>query len=290
MNNNLQSGYSEAKEITKKFAKTFYYASKFLPKNKQNASYAIYAICRISDNAIDDNDQVIHSLKQIEQIRSNIASIYTNNNATDNLLAVFKETIKQYNIPKEYFDELIAGLRTDLEKSSYPNFKELYQYCYRVAGVIGLIMLKIFGYKNAEAEKHAVNLGIAMQLTNILRDVKEDYQRGRIYLPLKEMDKFGVTEESISGRKIDESFLALMKFQIARARNYYEEARKGLKFIPEKSSRLVVCLMQNIYAAILDKIEQHHYDVFKYRAHTNLLDKITLTVKTLNDKSLKNEN
>jgi phytoene synthase len=169
----------------------------------------------------------------------------------------------------------------DLNKNSYKNFTELYDYCYKVAGVVGLVMLSIFGYNNQEAQKYAVDLGIAMQLTNILRDIKEDYRRGRIYLPLDEMRKFGVSESQIAKGRIDENLASLLKFQTKRARGFYDNSTKGIKMIVDLKSRLVVQMMKDMYAGILQSIEKNNFDVFSKRAHLNHLGKMALALKIL---------
>lgn len=274
----IQKGFKTAKEITKKFAKTFYFSSKFLPKEKRMAAYSIYAICRLTDDAVDSKGACIDS-KAINEIKNKIESVYSSEPVKDNLLLAFKKTVEQYCIPKKYFDELIEGMHMDLKKNSYKNFDELYNYCYRVAGVIGLIMVEIFGYSNKAAEKYSVDLGIAMQLTNILRDIKEDYLRGRIYLPRDEMERFHVSEKHLSKEIVDQNFIKLLKFQIKRAHSYYELAENGIEMICGLRTRFVVCVMKDIYAAILDSIERNRYDVFCRRAHVNIVGKLAIAFK-----------
>lgn len=280
LNQDLQKGFREAEKITKKYAKTFYFASRFLPEDKRYASYAIYAICRISDDSVDNQNLVLNS-SALKKIEKEIESAYGNSSLDQSLLLVFRETINKHEIPREYFDELLSGMKQDLEKNRYNNFNELYNYCYKVAGVIGLIMLKIFGYANSEAEKYAVKLGIAMQLTNILRDINEDFLRGRIYLPTDEMAKFNVAENHILKQKIDNNFINLIKFQIERTRKYYNEAEQGIKMIDDTTSRLVVYVMKNIYAGILTSIEKNRYDVFSRRASVSLARKILIASGTI---------
>jgi phytoene synthase len=171
-------------------------------------------------------------------------------------------------------------MELDLTKSRYETFEDLYTYCYKVAGVIGLIMLKIFGYKNQEAAKYAVDLGIAMQLTNILRDIKEDCLRKRIYLPLNELNNFGVYEKDILNSKMNNNLESLLRFQLERAKKYYETSLKGVNLIDNKRAEFVVKLMANMYCAILDDIEKHNFDIFTRRAHTSILDKLTVLLKT----------
>jgi len=278
MNKEIIKGFKEAKKITKKYAKTFYFASFFLDKNTRRGAYSIYAICRISDNSVDENSFI--PKKRLLDIKNKIDLAYSNNPINEDLLLAFRETIVKYNIPKQYFDELISGMELDLTKSRYETFEDLYTYCYKVAGVIGLIMLKIFGYKNQEAAKYAVDLGIAMQLTNILRDIKEDCLRKRIYLPLNELNNFGVYEKDILNSKMNNNLESLLRFQLERAKKYYETSLKGVNLIDNKRAEFVVKLMANMYCAILDDIEKHNFDIFTRRAHTSILDKLTVLLKT----------
>ena len=273
-------GFRRARLITKENAKTFYFASRFLNKEKRKAAYSIYSICRISDDSVDIPNQSPASVN-LETMRKKIDSAYSNNKLNDSVLSAFRETINKYEIPKEHFNDLLEGIYMDLSKNRYDTFDELYTYCYRVAGVVGLIMLKIFGSSGDKALQHAVDLGLAMQLTNILRDIKEDYQRGRIYIPRDEMKRFNITEKHIVEERIDKNFIALLKYQIQRARTYYVDSAKGIKMISDKKGRFVVCMMKDIYAAILDSIEKNKYDVFLQRAHVNTSGKISLLLKIL---------
>ncbi len=276
----LEAGFQQAKAITCQYAKTFYFASKFLPPQKRLAAYSIYAICRISDESVDTKNNSLKE-KRLHDIKSDIDSAYHSPSFRNALLLAFRQTVISYNIPKQYFDDLLLGMEMDLGKKRYKNFDELYLYCYRVAGVIGLIMLKILGSNNTEAQKHSIELGIAMQLTNILRDIKEDYALNRIYLPEDEMKKFNVTENHICLEKIDENFKNLMKFQIQRTEKFYQSSELGIKMMTTRNSRLVVKLMKEMYAAILTAIIKNRYDIFSQRAHINFLQKIVIYLKTI---------
>lgn len=276
----LQKGFDDARSITRRHAKTFYFASRFLDKEKRSSAYSVYAICRISDDAVDGSQESSAKLN-LSRIKEKITSAYSDSTLNDPLLLAFRKTITDYQISKEYFDELIDGMNMDLNKNRYNNFDELYTYCYKVASVVGLIMLKIFGYNDSDAEKYAVDLGIAMQLTNILRDIKEDYGRGRIYLPLDEIKQFNVNENDIASNLIKDGLVKLLQFQIERARQYYGSSSKGIKMITDKKSRLVVCLMKDIYSAILNVIENNNYDIFNNRAHTTVMNKIRIAFRVL---------
>ncbi len=278
--NKIESGFKEAKKITRDFAKTFYFASLFLSKDKRIASYAVYAICRLSDEAADNNG-LNQKEKKIEEIKNKIDLSYSALPIEDSLLMAFRATVNKYNIPKDYFYELLEGMRMDLTKKRYADIYELKLYSYRVAGVVGLIMLRIFGSQEKNAETYALKLGEAMQLTNILRDIKEDFQKGRLYLPSDELKKFKLTEKDIEEMRVNENFKSLMKFQIERARESYKESRKGVGFIKCPRSRLAIRLMQEIYSGILKEIENNDYDVFSRRAAVKTPKKILIVIKIL---------
>jgi len=270
--NLLNSGFLKARSITKKYARTFYFASHFLDSQIRQAVYSVYAICRISDDAVDDN-AVKSGQGNLGKIKENIDLAYGERGITGELLLAFRNTVKKYKIPREYFYELIDGMRMDLEKKVYADFLEVYDYCYKVSSVIGLMLLQIFGYRNPLAKKYAIDLGIAMQLTNILRDIKEDYARGRIYLPANEMKEYGISSNHIAEEKVDEKFKNFIRYQIKRARQYYRESEAGIKMINGPMNRLTVEAMKNMYAGILQAIEKNGYDVFSRRAHTNTMAK-----------------
>jgi len=274
----IKVGFIRAERITKHFAKTFYLASLFLPRDKRLASYAVYAICRISDESVD-SDTGLDKKTYLNKIKENIETVYSNNPLQDNLLLAFRFTINKYSIPKEHFKELILGMEMDLIKTRYNDFDELYSYAYRAAGVVGLIMQKILGTKNGTAEEFSVSLGVAMQITNILRDLKEDWSRERLYLPLEDMNKFKVAENDIASGNVNISFKSLMNFEINRCRNYYKKASGGFKMIPGLRERFVVIAMSEMYSAILDQIELTSYDVFSGRIKVSYLKKIFIIIK-----------
>lgn len=282
-NQKLRLGFQEAKKITKKFAKTFYLASLFLPREKKYASYTIYAICRLSDEAVD-NPASLGQNKNLQELELKISQAYSEKQIDDPLLAAFSQTVNKYKIPQEYFNALLQGMHMDLELKRYKDFTSLYEYCYRVAGVIGLIMLRIFRYKDNSAEEFAIKLGVAMQLTNILRDIKEDLTRGRIYLPQDEMAKFNISEKQLLEGKIDKNFKNFLIFQIDRCRQFYDDSSQGVKLINSRFDRFVVLCMKEVYAAILKKIEENNYDIFTTRAYVSKTKKVRLVLKILQER------
>jgi phytoene synthase len=276
----IRLGYRKAKNITKENAKTFYFASCLLPREKKFACYSVYAVCRLSDDSVDIKIEQSEPAR-LEEIRKKIDAAYQNKDLEDALILVFAQTVNRFKIPQEYFQELLSGMEMDLQKTRYENFGQTYEYCSRVAGVIGLILLKIFQTENREAAKYAQDLGIAFQLTNILRDIKEDLARQRIYLPLDEMADYQISEENLRKEIVDDHFIDFLKFQIIRARRYYDSALKGVKLVEGLRQRLVILAMRNIYCAILDEIEKNHYDVFSQRAQVGFGKKLLIFLKII---------
>jgi phytoene synthase len=275
----FNSGFKQARALTQKYARTFYLASLFLPKEQREASYAVYALCRLSDEAVDGS--TLADDKALRLLEGKISQAYSSGRLNDPLLAAFSLTVNKYAVPQEYFRQLLEGMRQDLTQKRYEDFNRLYGYCYKAAGVVGLIMLRIFGAKSQDAESFAIKLGVAMQLTNIIRDIKEDYGRGRIYLPQDEISKYGVSEEDIAGGLVNANFKELLRAQIERARFYYREAEPGFKLISGKRSALVAMAMSRMYSRILDQVERNGYDVFSRRAIVPGAEKLIIAAGTI---------
>ncbi len=274
----IEAGYKKAKSITRTHARTFYFASHLLPKDKRYASYSIYALCRLIDDAVDEDAKDHPSLEELESV---VDSIYAGAHQSDPLFAAIAKTVQKYGMEREHLKEVIAGVKMDLEGVSIQSFDELAIYCYRVAGVVGVMMTMIFGFSDPRVKNYAVLMGGAMQLTNILRDVGEDYKMGRVYLPHDELERFSVLPTDFKRGLITEPLREFLKFQIERARSLYLEAEKGVGLILGKRSRLVVLAMSRIYAAILKSIEENDYDVFKERASVGSLRKFAILLGLL---------
>lgn len=278
----IEEGFERARRITGEYAKTFYFASRFLPEDKRRAAYAVYALCRLSDETVDAAGQDTAAAEaSLERLRAEIRSAYANADLSEPLLAAFRATVRAYDIPPEYFEELISGMRMDLVKDRYENFEELYDYCYKAAGVVGLIMLRIFGSNHPHAQQHAVSLGIAMQLTNIARDIKEDFARQRVYIPGDELRHYGVSFNQIKEGRMSDRMKKLLRMQITRARQFYLKSRPGLPMITDGRCRFVACLMKELYAGICDEIERADYDIFTRRAHVSMGRKLFLTAQMI---------
>jgi phytoene synthase len=282
----LKGKYGEYREYTKHYAKSFYFSSFVLPKEKRDAAYAVYAFCRYADNITDismyESEEFLEN--KIHFLLKTLDEVYNHAEDGSSHISDFTYTVKKYGIPKVYFRELIEGVATDIHKKRYNNYEELDVYCYKVASVVGLIMTKIFGYDDDRALEYAVKLGKAMQLTNILRDIADDYSMGRIYLPKDELESFGYSEEDIKNKVVDERFRAFMAFQINRAKEYYAEAEKGISMLTNDGSRSTVKMMSRIYAGILSEIENSNYDIYSKRHYVSTFSKVMTTMKMFADK------
>lgn len=285
MSNEIETAYEYCESVTKKYAKSFYFAAKFLPKHKQKAVYPIYAFCRHVDDAVDEAEfsdekaavEAVESWRKLlEEAYRNSNEVKTQNSKTESQNLIFiawKDLLSKYKIPQKLPFELMEGVLMDTTFKRYETFEDLYVYCYRVASTVGLMSSEILGYADEIALEYAEALGVAMQLTNILRDVKEDAAMGRIYLPQEDLRRFEVSESQIYAGEMNENFVNLMKFQIARAREFYEKGERGIRLL-EKDSRFTVLLASRIYGKILDEIERQNYDIFARRAHRTFSQKI----------------
>ncbi|MCG2591018.1 phytoene/squalene synthase family protein [Rhodohalobacter sulfatireducens] len=286
--NRLRFAYAHCRSITRKHAKTFYMATRFLPYHKQRGIFAIYGLCRTLDDIVDENEDNpfkekksrAEVINQLEKFRVELIGAYRGAEQTNSVLIAFADVLNRYNISLEHPLTLLDGVKMDLVKNRYDTFEELYEYSYKVASVVGLMTSEIFGYKDPQAINHAVELGIAMQLTNILRDVGEDLDRERIYIPREDLERFKVSEDEMFSKKLSGRFIDLMKFQIDRARRYYIEADKGIPML-NRDSRLPVLLARENYSRILNKIEENQYQVFNQRAYLNATEKFSILPKII---------
>lgn len=259
-----EKSYAHAREVTRREAKNFYYAFRLLDPPRRKAIYAVYAFSRRADDAVDAVEENTGTKEEARTKLSHLGRLVRGEAPEDPLSPALLDTIKRLAIPIEHFDDLIAGMEMDLEIKRYGTFEELYGYCYRAASAVGLICIEIFGYRDSEARKHAEELGIAMQLTNILRDVREDMMRGRIYLPGEDLERFDYSEAALSRYEFTPAFRNLMEFQVARARDYFQRAEALFPFIDARS-RHCPLLLKRLYSKILDLIETQGYDVFSRR-------------------------
>lgn len=261
-----------------KSGSSFYYSFLFLPAERREAITALYAFCREVDDVVDEcQDPAIASTK-LQWWREEIARMFSDAPQHPVTRALLPAT-RRYALPAEYFQEIIDGMEMDLAYSSYPSFRELALYCYRVAGVVGLMAAEIFGYQDRQTQKYAKDLGTAFQLTNILRDVREDAARGRLYIPLDEVARFGVSHDDITGHRMSDKMRALLEYQGERARRYYQQAFEQLPDIDRYAQRTGL-IMAAIYQKTLDEIAADGYRVLDHRVTLTPLRKLWIAWRT----------
>lgn len=249
--------------LTKTSGSNFYYSFLFLPKARRSAMYTVYAFCKAVDSAVDEPPPGSQPQEELVKWRAELEAVY-HGTPTWPITISLAHHVKALSIPKVYFEELIKGVEMDLHNNRYVTFNELSSYCYRVASVVGLICLHIFGATSARAQDYAVDLGMAFQLTNILRDVGTDAAQNRIYLPLEDLKACKYSEKALRQQTYSPEFKKLMEHEAARARQYYDKARSALMALPphERRALTVAEIMRGIYSRILQKIEASEFQVF----------------------------
>ncbi len=250
---------------------------RFLPREQRDAMTVLYAFCREVDDVVDECSDAGVARTTLNWWRAEVANIYSGN-PQHPVCRALVPVVRRYQLAQEYLLEIIDGMAMDLEQPRYADFKSLQLYCYRVASVVGLLSAEIFGYQDRRTLKYAHDLGIAFQLTNIIRDVGEDARRNRIYLPMDEMQQFGVTAADILQGRETEGFQKLMAFQIERARRYYDQAFAQLPDVDRKAQRAGL-VMAAIYRATLDAVEHSGCHVLKQRVSLGPLYKRWLAIK-----------
>lgn len=262
------------RNFRRRFSKTiqsnFFYSFLFLPKLKREAIIDVYSFCRAVDDVVDDiapgepdGHSVGKARLELDKWRVEIGDLYAGR-AIMPIAERLQSVLEHFPMPQEYFEEMINGCEMDLRVHRYETFDQLYQYCYRVASITGLMCIEIFTYRSAQTRQYAVNLGIALQLTNILRDIKEDADRGRFYLPQEDLRRFGYSEDDLLNCRVNDNFRALMKFECDRARSYY---RKAEELLPQEDAPTLTAAltMGKIYFRLLEQIEHVNYDVFNHQ-------------------------
>lgn len=282
----LEEAYAYCTDLTRRRARNFYYAFITLPKEKRKAIYAAYAFCRLSDDYSDEELPLDEKAALLSGLHEQLDEAFEGRAESEVFIALL-DASNRYGIPRDYFHEIINGVEMDLVNNSYETFEDLYQYCYRVASVVGLVCIEIFEYTDPKAREYATDMGIAMQLTNILRDIKEDCERGRVYLPQDELEKFGVTEASLQVGETGPEFLALMADQVSRAREYFKKSAALLPLLKPRS-RLCPAVLRALYSAVLDRIEARDYDVFGERVALSSREKLALMAKVWSATTLRN--
>lgn len=250
----------------KEYAKSFYFANKLLPKIKREAAYSIYGFCRYADNIVDNprNRSVLEVKNEILNLKEELILAYKYKESEHPILSSFIFYAEYFKIPIEYPLDLIDGVLMDTEIKEFDKFDELYTYCYKVASVVGLMMCYILGFKSKEALIYAEKMGIAMQLTNILRDIKEDKSKDRVYLPNEDLKLFKVTKEQIKNEMYDNNVKNLVQYYTDKAQQYYDESYQGINLL-DKNARFSIFAAGRIYSEILIKIKNNEYNPFLER-------------------------
>jgi len=257
----LRKAYKQAEKITSHHSKSFYLASGLLPEEKRLAVRALYAFCRTVDDIVDESTDVQREA-QLDYWRTMVETASFADN--DMVAAAWADTLTRYHIPRHYALQLIDGVARDLSQIRYQTFDDLATYCYGVASTVGLMSMYIVGFEDSRAVPYAIKLGVALQMTNILRDIGEDYRNGRLYLPREELIFYGIHETDIAAGRVTENWRQFMRFQIDRTRQLYQESQAGVSML-EKEGQLAIAAASVFYQGILDEIEKNDYDIFSSR-------------------------
>ena len=263
----------DAAKITRRSKSNLALAFVSLGKERRRDITTFYAFCRLIDDIADSTELSVEG--KAKQLATWREALVRQTNREDNLAAEIRALLAKYKLTPAMLEEIIAGVEMDLRKVRYANFEELRLYCYRVASAVGLVSIEIFGYKNARTKEYAVDLGLALQTTNIIRDVAKDLRTGRIYLPQDEMARFGYSENDLSDAKYNEAFLALMEFQAQRSHKFYETAEQKLPN-EDRKSMVAAEIMSTVYRKLLRKIEADRFRVFEKDYRLNRVQKTAL--------------
>jgi phytoene synthase len=263
LENYNRAAFEHARRLTAHYSKSFYLSACMLPAEKRWATFAIYGFCRYADNLIDKqrNRRVSEIIRETEFLAEELATAYRTGESEHPIIRPFIVVAQRCRIPIQYPLDLLNGVQMDVQTKRYKTFDDLHVFCYRVAAVVGLMITHVLGYTNDEAFIYAEKLGIAMQLTNILRDIQEDKGMGRIYLPLEELDRFGCRERDIIEERMTPPLRELMKFQVQRAHAYYETASNGITML-KPDSQFAIYSASRIYRGILKRLEARNYNPF----------------------------
>ena len=273
----IEQSYDYCKRVARSRAKNFYYSFLLLSAQQRKAMCAIYAFMRYCD---DLSDEPGASRAAIDRWRAELEGALEGRFSGHPVWPAFHHTVRRFQIPHQYFREMIEGVASDLEPRQMETFDQLYHYCYQVASVVGLTIVHIFGFDTPRALPLAEKCGVAFQLTNILRDIREDAGRDRIYLPAEDLRKFGLSADDLRAGHRTEPFLRLMHFEAARARAYYNEAQPLLDLIHPRSRPSLWALI-TIYSNLLERIERTNYDVFSRRVRLSAMEKSWIVLRAL---------
>jgi phytoene synthase len=275
----LARSYDYCERLAREQAANFYPAFRILPTAQRRAMCALYAFMRVTDDLADEPGQPAEKQKALSSWREQLSRALTADYCHP-LHAALHETIRTYSIPKVYLEAVIDGVEMDQVQVAYATFKDLYSYCYRVASAVGLACIHIWGFRDDQAKLYAESAGIAFQLTNILRDLREDAARGRVYLPQEDLARFGYSVAQLQRGERDDHFRALMRFEVLRTRSYYQAARPLSGVLPAPG-RAVFQVMRGTYEGLLDAIEKRDYDVFLNRVRLSRWRKLILVMQAM---------
>jgi phytoene synthase len=265
----LDDAYACCDAITAEHSHSFYLATRLLPPDKRRSVRALYAFCRVSDNLVDCPGANVAA-----QLAAWRARALSSEPPPDDRVAIaWADTRRRYRIPLRYAEQLIEGVACDLHYNRYRTFDDLAAYAYGVASTVGLMSMYIIGFTDMRAIRYAIKLGVALQITNILRDVGEDWRAGRVYLPQEELAAFNLSEADLAAGQVDDRWRDFMRFQIERNRRLYGEAWRGIAML-NRDGRFAIAAAGDLYRAILSEIEANDYDVFNCRAHVGTWDKL----------------
>ena len=271
----IDSAYKECARLTRSASSNFYVAFLALPSELRRAIYATYAFCRLCDDIVDEPTLGVDPGDELNLVESALDDAKSTKYVGNPIFIALEDAIQTYELDKQLYVDVIDGCRMDLNINRYEAFEDLHVYCRRVASAVGVICISIFGYSDRKAIEYADDLGIAFQLTNILRDVREDFANGRVYLPQAELRAFGVVETEFSDDQPTEHFRELIRFQLDRARGFYES---GQRVIPLAiRGRQCLELMNGFYFRILEKIEENNADVLSRRVSLSTTEKLSIT-------------
>jgi phytoene synthase len=275
----LSASYAHSRSVARSRARNFYYSFLLLTREQRNAMCSVYAFMRACDDLSDDPKQCAGP-EALEQWRKDMVAALDGRYAAHPCWPAFHDTVRRYMIPQQYFHEMIDGVSSDLEPRRIETFDELYRYCYQVASVVGLTIVHIFGFQSSRALPLAEKCGIAFQLTNILRDVKEDCERGRIYLPAEDLHRFGMAPSDLCTPSDPARFRELMRFEAARAQRYYEESMPLIGLVDRRSRPSLRALI-TIYRTLLERIERSNYDVLSRRIRLPGWQKVLILMRSV---------
>lgn len=273
----LPESYDLCRRVQKTHSMTYHFSTKLLPPEVRPHVYALYAFMRYADEIVDNpgSQGLEEQHTALDNFENETISAITGAGTSNPVLHAFSNTVRARNIELETITDFMKSMKMDTHVFRYRTYKDLEVYTYGSAAVVGLMMCRAIGVEDEAADRHAEALGVAMQLSNFLRDMKEDLERGRIYIPLEDLERFDYTEKDLEAGTVDDRFVRLMKFEIARARKLYEFGDEGMRYIP-RGRRYPVMVARELYAAILGRIEAQNYDVFSQRAETSRTYKLRI--------------